>query len=169
MGRGLEGLALCQVQIFRSNFMQLYPIQTSLEGQATIAIRAGREFAHIWSDHRSLADAAGSEVLTTETIGRMIAGDVFNPADDASLDNLERKLVLWLNNINPSFCELVMNGQTGEAFINEDEQTKEVRQLIFKYLSFRMARRAVMDRVAADRAIKQLYDGCTDLGPTPVE
>lgn len=136
--------------------MTLYPIQTSLEGQATIAIRAGRQFAHAWKDYPKLADAAGSKAMTTETIGRMIAGDVFNPIDDASLDNLESELVNWLNNVNPRFCELVMNGQTGEAFINEDEQTKEVRQIIFNYLTFRMARRTVMDRVAADRALAKL-------------
>jgi len=62
-----------------------------------------------------------------------------------------------------------MNGRTEGAIFNEDEQTKEVRQLIFKYLSFRMARQKVMDRVAADRAINQLYNGCTDLGPALVE
>ncbi|WP_114287256.1 hypothetical protein [Candidatus Halocynthiibacter alkanivorans] len=62
-----------------------------------------------------------------------------------------------------------MNGKTGEAFINEDEQTKEVRQLIFKYLTFRMARRTVMDRVAADRAIKQLYNRRSDLASASVE
>jgi len=117
----------------------------------------------------SIADAAGSKSLTKETITRMIAGDVFNRLDDPSFDNLESELAHWLNNINPRFCELAMNGRTGEAIYNEDEQTKEVRQLIFKYLGFRTARQTVMDRVAADRAIKQLYDGCADLGPTSVE
>ena len=149
--------------------MQLYPIQTSLEGQATITIRAGREFGHVWKDYPKLDDAAGSKEKTAETIGRMIAGDVFNQSDDPSLDNLERALVQWLNSVNPTFCELVMNGQTGEAFIDEDEQTKEVRQLIFKYLTFRMARRTVMDRVAADRAIKQLYNRRSDLASASVE
>jgi len=137
--------------------MELNPIQTSLEVQATIAIRAGREFAHRWKGYPSLAEAAGSISMTTETIGRMIGGDVFNLKDDQSFDNLESELVNWLNTINPRFCELVLNGHTGEAFINEDEQTKEVRQLIFKYLSFRMARQKVMDCVAADRAIESLY------------
>jgi len=138
--------------------MYLNPIDASLEGQAARAIRAGREFATIWKGYPKLADAAGSKSLTEETIGRMVDGDVFNRLDDPSLDNLESELAHWLNNINPKFCELAMNGRTGEAIFNEDEQTKEVRQLIFKYLSFRTARQNVMDRVAADRAIERLYE-----------
>jgi len=137
--------------------MNLYPIDASLQGQAARAIRSGREFANAWKDYPKLADAAGSKSLTTETIGRMDAGDVFNRRDDPSPDNLESELVHWLNTINPKFCELAMNGRTGEAIFTEDEQTKEVRQLIFKYLDFRTARQTVMDRVAADRAIKLLY------------
>ncbi|NIZ62347.1 hypothetical protein DL239_15345 [Sedimentitalea sp. CY04] len=148
--------------------MNLYPIETSIEGQAAMVIRAGRQFAYDWKGYPKLADAAGTVEQTTETIGRLVAGDVFNQLDDASFDHLESELAHWLNSINPKFCELAMNGRTGEAIFNEDEQTKEVRQLIFKYLSFRTARQAVMDRVAADRAIKQLYNGCTDLGSTSV-
>ena len=137
--------------------MNLYPIDASLEGQAARAIRAGREFANAWKDYPKLADAAGSKSLTTETIGRMVAGDVFNRLDDPSLDSLQNELAHWLNNINPKFCELAKNGRTEEAIFAEDEQTKEVRQLIFKYLTFRIARQSVMDRVAADRAIERLY------------
>ncbi len=148
--------------------MNLYPIETSLEGQASRAIREGREFAYIWQGYPKLADAAGTVEQTSGTIVRMIEGDVFNRLDDQSFENLESELAHWLNNINPKFCELAMNGRTGEAIFNEDEQTKEVRQLIFKYLSFRTARQVVMDRVAADRAITQLYNGCTDLGSTSV-
>ena len=149
--------------------MNLYPIETSNEGQAAMVIRAGLQFAYDWQSYPKLADAAGTVEQTTETIGRLVAGDVFNRLDDASFDNLESELVHWLNNINPKFCELAMSGRTGEAIFNEDEQTKEVRQLIFRYLTFRTIRKAVMDRVAADRAIKQLYNGCADLGPASVE
>ena len=139
-----------------TNYMKQSYSQLSLEDLATIAVQAGREFAIVWRDYPKLISAAESKSTTLKSIGRLHLGEAFNQKDEASLDEVELQLTNWFNSIQFQYRELVLDGRNGEAYFIEDEQTKDVRLLILKYLTFRASRQDVIDRVTAGRGVESL-------------
>lgn len=98
---------------------------------------------------------AENQEETLRTVRRFKTGDIFQPTDEITLDEVEKQLVDWFEALSENrFLEI--DGRAGVMHVIEPEETKEVMSLLESYLTFRALRQSVLDQIVAEKALRDL-------------
>ncbi|SFQ10559.1 hypothetical protein [Tranquillimonas alkanivorans] len=128
----------------------------TIDDYALSAVVSGRSLAATWRAEGP--DLPGPSRWLAETLARLEAGRVFEQQDESMLDRMRDAVREALNDHRPGFGDSVFAGVEPDLFVvsPEDREREKLRELADDLMTFRGYRRAVLNRVTAERELRKL-------------